>query len=47
MGRTLTDKLFTTPSSIFLTSSYLRTNSYIAIVAPKPTNRIIKLSCVP
>ena len=47
MGRTLTDKLFTTPSFILLTSSYLRTRSYIAIIAPKLTYCIIKLSCIP
>ena len=47
MGRTLTDKLFTTPSFIVLTSSYLRTRSYIAIIALKLTDCIIKLSCIP
>ena len=47
IGRTLTDKLFTTPSFILLTSSYVRTRSYIAIIAPKLTDCIIKLSCIP
>ena len=47
IGRTCADKLITTPSFILLTSSYVRTRSYIAIIAPKLTDCIVKLSCIP
>ena len=45
--RTLTSEILSTPRSIVLTSSYLRTRPYIAIITPELTNRIIVHCYIP